>query len=217
VRGYPAGQTSAPFTGLVGHAYGFRCRATDQAPSTGAYPASADVVTLVGNMAGQPDLRIVALAVRPAPGGGLLATVVVENSGSAGTQRGFFVDLYRNDPPSGLGDYGGIVNTWASEPIAAGASLTLNYALTEPAGNADLTVQVDTGNLVPESNEGNNLLGTAASGCVMTEDAYEYDDVPGAAQPMAVGTTQARNLSATQSCSLGPPLPPGDHQLGRRR
>ena len=194
VRGYPAGQTSAPFTGQVGHSYGFRCRATDQAPSTGAYPANADATTLVGQMAGQPDLRLTNLQVRPAPGGGLLATVLVENAGVAGTQRGFFVDLYRNDPPGGLHDYGGIVNTWASEPIAAGASVTLNFALTEPAGNADLTAQVDTGNLVPESNENNNLYTTAASGCVMIEDAFEYDDVPGAAKPLALGASQARNL-----------------------
>ena len=63
-----------------------------------------------------------------------------------------------------------------------------------PAGSADLTAQVDTGNLIPESNEGNNLHGTAASGCVLPEDAYEYDDVPAAAQPLAPGAGQNRNL-----------------------
>ena len=58
-----------------------------------------------------------------APSGGLLATVVVQNAGGAGTQRGFFVDLYRNDPPNGVNDYAGIVNAWVSEPMAAGATL----------------------------------------------------------------------------------------------
>ena len=194
VRGYPAGQTSAPFTGQVGHAYGFRCRATDTAPSTGAYPGSADATTLVGSLAGTPDLRFVGFQVRPAPGGGLLATVVVQNAGTVGTQRGFFVDLYRNDAPGGQHDYAGIVNTWVNEPLGAGASLTLNYALTEPAGNADLYAQVDTGNLIPETDEGNNVQGTAASGCVLPEDGYEFDDVPGAAQPLPVGASQARNF-----------------------
>jgi hypothetical protein len=193
IRGYPAGQTTAPFTGQAGHKYGFRCRATDSAPSTGAW-STADVTTLVGSVTGQPDLRFTSFQVRPAPGGGLLATAVVQNAGSAGTQRGFFVDLYHNDAPSGQHDYAGIVHTWVSEPLAAGASLALDFALTEPAGNASLYAQVDTGNLLPESNESNNLYSTATSGCVMLEDAYEYDDVAAAAKPLAVGASQARNF-----------------------
>jgi hypothetical protein len=120
--------------------------------------------------------------------------VVVHNAGTVGTQRGFMVDLYRNDPPGGAHDYGGIVNAWVSEPLAAGASLALNYAVTEPGGNADLYAQVDTGDLIPETDEGNNVHATAVSGCVQPEDGYEYDDVPGAAKALPVGASQDRNL-----------------------
>lgn len=43
----PVAKTFDLFTGLPGHSYGFRCRATDQAGNTGAYPGTADTSTLV--------------------------------------------------------------------------------------------------------------------------------------------------------------------------
>ena len=99
LRGVAA--TSAPFSGQLGHAYGFRCRATDPNGNPGRYPASADTSTLLSKQSGQADLRVTSLTAVPNTGGAL-GLVTIQNIGATGTQRGFYVDLYEDHSPSGV-------------------------------------------------------------------------------------------------------------------
>lgn len=50
----PMTKTTELFTGQPGHSYAFRCRATDNANNTGAYPSAADAATLVDPSARPP-------------------------------------------------------------------------------------------------------------------------------------------------------------------
>jgi hypothetical protein len=190
LRGAPA--PSAAFSGQPGHRYSFRCRATDHAGNAGSYPVAANTATLVAIQSGQPDLRVVNLSVTPNPAGGALARVSILNDSGVATQRGFFVDLYQDHVPVGVGDFTGVVWTWVSDPLPAGATTTLSAAVS-PGGadhNVTLYAQVDSTGAVDETNEGNNIWTTAATVCAAGMDAYEADNSPVTAKLLATGTSQ---------------------------
>jgi murein DD-endopeptidase MepM/ murein hydrolase activator NlpD len=188
----PAARKSADFNGQVGRFYHFRCRAS-AGEATGAW--SEAVMAFVTQAAGSPDLHILSLSAEPGPGGGLLATLVVRNQGSAGTGNGFYADLYYDRQPAGPGDYAGSVHQWVSEPLAPGATVTLTAGLKQLSGTRNVTLyaQVDSTNVVAESNEGNNIAG-GLSACIAAVDAFEDDDSPAAASLLPPGASQARNF-----------------------
>ena len=188
--------TSAAFSGQPGHRYGFRCRAMDHAGNAGSYPVAADTATLVGTQSGQADLRVASLSVTPNPTGGALAQVTVINDSGVATQRGFYVDLYQDHVPAGVGDFTGVVWTWVSDPLAAGATITFSAAV--GPGGVDHTVtlyaQVDSTGAVDDSNRGNNVWATAATTCAAGTDAYEADASLVTAKLLATGASQDRHF-----------------------
>jgi hypothetical protein len=191
LRQYPG--TSGVFSGVVGRRYSFRC----QAAGSSTYPANPDTTTTTGAISGLSDIVIASLTAEGAPGGGLLATVTIRNQGTVGTQRGFFVDLYRDHKPGFVGDYDGSVYLWVNEPLAAGATRTLKAALTTEAGQANLTLyaQADSSGMLPESDESNNIFpANGVAACLAAEDQFEPDDSAAAAGALAAGASQTRNL-----------------------
>jgi hypothetical protein len=187
---------SADFAGQAGHRYSFRCRATDWANNNGGYPLSGDTTTLAGGQGGQPNLRILDLVALPNPAGGAWARLTIQNDGSAGTDRGFYADLYLNTVPAGPGDYAGSVQLWVNEPLAAGTTRTLEsqVSIGSGQGTQSLYAQVDSTGVVDESDEGDNLQTSGVSLCVAAEDVFEDDGAPGSAATLAAGASQARNF-----------------------
>jgi hypothetical protein len=188
--------TAAAFTGQVGHRYAFRCRATDGANQSGNFSGAGDTATTIGSTSGGANLRISSLSVMASPAGGLWAEVTIQNDGADSTGRGFFVDLYLNDPPSGVGDYGGSVQAWVNEPLAAGASRTLTARVALGSGevSATLTAFVDTTDAVPESNEGDNAYLNGVTRCLAAEDVYEDDNGPGSQRAFNPGNSQTHTI-----------------------
>ena len=193
LRGVAA--TSAAFNGQMGHRYSFRCRAQDDAGSTGSYPDAADTASLIGGQADLPDLRVLGLTAAPDPGGGVIARLTVKNDSGAAMTRGFFADLYLDHAPSGPGDYTGSIQLWVSQPIAAGATTTLSAVVKQPSGerNDTLYAQVDSTGLIEETDENNNRS-PAVSVCVAAEDSYEDDNTPASAPLLPIGTSQAHRI-----------------------
>ncbi len=194
LRGVTA--ASALFSGQLGHRYGFRCRAVDSAGNWGNYPGSADTTTLLGAQSGQADLAITNLTAIPNTGGGALGLVTIQNTGAAGTQRGFYVDLYENHVPNGVGDYSGSVQMWAVAPLAAGATITLTGVVPQASGQqtAALFAQVDSTGVVDESNEGNNIWTQGTGACLVAADGFENDNTPTTAKLLASGTSQGHSF-----------------------
>lgn len=188
--------TSGSFTGQLGHTYAFRCRATDVTNAVGAFSSSGNPSALLGQQSGQPDLRVLDLAVAPNPGGGLWARLTIQNEGSADTQRGFYADLYQNHVPTGPGDTTGSVQLWVNEPLAAGATRTLEAQVLTGGGqgNVNLYALVDSSGVIAESDEGDNAHTAGVSGCLAAEDAYEDDNMPAAAPWFPLGSSQARTI-----------------------
>jgi hypothetical protein len=189
-----ASQTSGTFTGQIGHTYAFRCRATDNANQIGAFSGGGEAQTTVGAAATGSNLRIAGFTVAPNPAGGLWARLTIENSGTAATGRGFFADLY-NQVPAGPGNFTGSVHMWVSEPLAAGATRTLEAQVTQGSGQGNITLYalVDSTGAIAESDEGDNVS-AGVTQCLAAEDAYEDDDSPAAAKPLNPGSSQARTI-----------------------
>ncbi len=187
--------TAGTFAGQLGHTYAFRCRATDAASAVGAYPNSGDTSTLLGSQIGQPDLHVVDLTAAPNPAGGLWARFTIQNEG-ADTQRGFYADLYLGHIPTGPGDTTGSVQLWVNEPLAAGATRTLEAQVTTTGGQGNVTLyaQVDSTGVIAESDEGDNIWGSGVTQCLAAEDAYEDDNWAAQAPFYPFGVAQARNF-----------------------
>ncbi len=183
---------SALFNGQAGHRYGFRCRTTDPAGNQGSYPGSADTTTLVGAQSSPADLRILRLSAVPNPSGGALAQVAIQNNGLASTERGFYVDLYEDHLPTGVGDFAGSVQAWSVSPLAPGATITLSAVFPQASGEhtALLFAQVDSTGVVNESDETNNIWTSGTGACVAAPDAYENDNLASAAKSLANGASQ---------------------------
>ncbi|MCC7361988.1 MAG: peptidoglycan DD-metalloendopeptidase family protein [Anaerolineales bacterium] len=196
--------TSGGFAGQTGHTYAFRCRATDAASLTGSYPTNGDTFTTLGDQSGQPDLRIVDLTVAPNAAGGLWARATIQNEGSASTQRGFYADLYLGTAPTGPFDFTNSVYMWVNEPLAAGATRTLEAPVTTSGaqGTVMLFAQVDSTGAIAESDEGDNIWNGGVSGCLAPEDGYEDDNIAAAARFLPFGS-QARTIGG-----------PGDEDWG---
>jgi len=188
--------TSGSFAGQLGHTYAFRCRATDATTAAGAYPGSGDTRTLLGHQTGQPDLHLADLSVAPNPAGGLWARLTIQNEGSADTQRGFYADLYLNHSPTGPGDVTGSVQLWVNEPLAAGATRTLEAQVLQASGQGNVTLyaQVDSSGVIAESDEDDNRQTTGVTQCLAAEDVYEDDNWPAQAPAYPLGVSQARTL-----------------------
>ena len=194
LRGVAA--TSAAFSGQLGHRYGFRCRASDLSGSQGSYPDAADTTTLLGAQAGQADLSVTNLTAIPNPGGGVLGLVTIQNNGPASTQRGFFVDLYENHLPTGVGDFGGSVQSWAIAPLAPGAAITVTGVVPQASGQqtALLFAQVDSTGVVDETDEGNNLWANGTGACLVAADGFENDNTASVAKLLASGSSQGHSF-----------------------
>jgi hypothetical protein len=188
--------TSAPFTGMAGHRYSFRCRAIDNANNTGSYPPGGDTATLIGTRSGLPNLRVTGLTAAPNPGGGVWVEMTIHNEGDAATPGGVHADLYLDHVPDGVGDYAGSVHTWVTEPMPAGATRTLTAALSQGIGEdtGSLYALVDSIGVVGEADEGDNRHTAGVPVCLAAEDSYEDDDSPTAAKPLSPGASQARNF-----------------------
>ena len=188
--------TSAPFSGQSGHTYGFRCRASDAFGNQGSYPGSADTATLLGAQSGQADLRLTNLTAIPNTGGGALGQVTIQNIGQAGTQRGFYVDLYEDHSPTGPGDFAGSVANWPVSPLAAGATITLTGVVPQASGQhtAALFAQVDLTGAINESDEANNIWTSGTGACLVAADGFENDNTPSAAKLLASGASQGHSF-----------------------
>jgi len=186
------GLTAASFSGQLGHRYGFRCRATDTAGNVGSYPSAADAATLLGAQSGPTDLALLNLVATPNPSGGVLAQVVIQNDSTLSTQRGFYVDLYEDHLPGGVGDFAGSVQVWAVAPLDAGRTITLSAVVPQASGEhtAALFAQADSTGVIDESNEGNNVWSSGTGACVAAPDAYENDNTPSAAKLLPSGQSQ---------------------------
>ncbi len=136
------------------------------------------------------------LAVAPNPAGGLWARLTIQNEGSADTQRGFYADLYLNHIPTGPGDVTGSVALWVNEPLAAGATRTLEAQVLTSSGqaNATLYAQVDSSGVINESDENDNRQTTGVTHCLAAEDAYEDDNWAAQAPYLSFGVSQAHTL-----------------------
>jgi len=88
------------------------------------------------------------------------------------------------------------VHTWVIEPLAAGAAYTLTAPLPQGSGESGGTLYalVDSTGVVGESDEDNNRTAAGAPVCLAAEDAYEDDDSPAGAKPIAAGSPQARTF-----------------------
>src|SRR5262249_29829940 len=132
----------------------------------------------------------------PNSGGGALGLVTILNNGPAGTERGFFVDLYENHLPGGAGDFSGSVQAWAVAPLAPGAALTLTGVGAQASGQQAvmLFAQVDSTGAVNETDEGNNIWSTGAGACLVAADGFENDNLPALAKPLASGVSQGHSF-----------------------
>jgi hypothetical protein len=150
----------------------------------------------VGDASGGADLHVVGLAATLNPAGGLWARLTIQNEGTGSTGRGFFADLYLNDPPGGPGDYGGSVNIWVNEPLAAGATRTLDAQVTLGSGEigATLYALVDSTGVIDETDEGDNAHLVGVTNCLAAEDAFEDDSGPATAKLLSPGASQAHTI-----------------------
>jgi len=161
-------------------------------------------------IAGSPDLAVLSLNAYPNPDGGLLVQAVVKNQGAAPTQNGFYTDLYADHLPGGPGDYTGSIHFWVASPIDTGQSITLTTVITDVStlgqamGQAasatgeqshTLYMQVDSTQAVAEANKSNNIS-TGTQACIASADAFEPDDSPQSARPLALGENQAHNFAS---------------------
>ncbi len=162
---------------------------------------------------GSPDLVVEDVTAYPADaslGGGLLVQAVVRNTGDGPTQKGFYTDLYLDHQPTGAGDYQGSVRFWIASPIEAGATVTLTTVLTDVTGvgglstaalgplsetSVTLYIQADSSGVVSETDNLDNIS-TGLDVCIASADAYESDDLPAEARPIASDGTQRRNFDS---------------------
>jgi murein DD-endopeptidase MepM/ murein hydrolase activator NlpD len=188
--------TSASFSGQLGHQYAYRCRAAAVDGSQGSYPDTADSSTLVGAQTSPADLSVANLTSVPNPSGGVLALVTIRNNSANGTQRGFFVDLYEDYLPSGVGDFTGSVQTWPVAPMAANSTITLSAMVSQASGQhtAVLFAQVDSTGVVTETDESNNIWSSGTGACVVAPDGFEIDSTPSVAKLLASGASQGHSF-----------------------
>ena len=169
-------------------------------------PAVATGDAIAPPETGSADLTILGLNSLPSPSGGALIQAVVQNQGNLDPKNGFYTDIYADPLPAGPGDYTGSVSFWVSDPITAGATVTLTTIITDLGDSlqgtavrlspqeqaAELYVQADSMGAVGESDDANNIS-TGISVCLASADAYEGDDTVATAQPIALGESQAHN------------------------
>jgi len=135
----------------------------------------------------------------------------VSNQGNAPTVNGFYIDLYSNHQPTGVGDFSNIGQFWVASPIEAGTTLTLTTVLTNTAGlqgarrvklaattetTSTLYIQADSSGALSETTKSNNISG-GIQVCTATADSFESDNTAANAKAIMVGTTQSRNFDAT--------------------
>jgi len=107
-----------------------------------------------------PDLIIQDVSIapaNPAKNQDVTVTVTVKNQGTNGT-HGFYISLYQDLPNSPVvGNYG---DQWCQRVLDAGATTTCTKTIKYlNPGSYNLYAQVDSGDDVGESNEGNNVYG----------------------------------------------------------
>ena len=173
-------------------------------------PTAAVGTPIAPPVAGSPDLAVLSLTTYPNPSGGVLVQSVVQNQGNRETQNGFFIDLYANHQPTGVGDYSNIGRFWVASPIAAGTPLTLTTVLTNTTGlsgarriklaattetTSTLYIQADSSGALTETTKGNNISGGVQI-CTASADSLENDNTAASAKTISIGSTQTHNFDA---------------------
>lgn len=160
---------------------------------------------------GAPDLSLLAFDTFPYPNGGVLVQAIVQNVGNKSSGIGFLTDLYLGHLPTGSGDYNGSFQFWVNDPIAAGATVTLTTVITDLTGNNSLTLpsfapasevtgtlyaQIDTGDVVSETSNANNIYSAGIEICVTNPDVYELsgDSTPAEAPLLTLNSPQRHNF-----------------------
>jgi hypothetical protein len=186
-------------------------------------PTTAVGQVITPTPSGSPDLVILSMATYPNPEGGVIVEAVVQNQGDLSTQNGFYTDLYLDHLPNGAGDYIGSLRFWINDPIAPDELVTLTTVVTDlsslsSASQPDATssalqsepgvqsmgtfiensgtlyAQTDSAGSVREPDDQNNIYTAGTPICTAGPDSFESDDTFTAANPIAVGDSQAHNL-----------------------
>jgi murein DD-endopeptidase MepM/ murein hydrolase activator NlpD len=168
--------------------------------------AAGDVITKP--QTGTADLNVQSLiALPPDANNQVLVQAIVSNQGNAPTVNGFYIDLYSNHQPTGVGDFSNIGRFWVASPIEAGTSITLTTILTDtgtlltrqarlPATteiSGTLYVQADSYGVVNETSKSNNISGGMQI-CSASADAFESDGNAASAKSLSIGVAQNHNL-----------------------
>jgi hypothetical protein len=147
------------------------------------------------------------IALPPDANNQVLVQAIVSNQGNAPTVNGFYIDLYSNHQPTGVGDFSNIGRFWVASPIEAGTSITLTTILTDtgtlltrqarlPATteiSGTLYVQADSYGVVNETSKSNNISGGMQI-CSASADAFESDGNAASAKSLSIGVAQNHNL-----------------------
>ncbi len=198
------------FPGFIQHARFSNVGRTDFSYGRIDIPASVAAGMIIPKPAGgAPNLAMLDLTTYPNPDGGVLVQAVIQNQGDGATKSGFYTDLYLDYLPTGAGDYTNSLQFWVNDPIEAGAVVTLTTVITNglvmnnalfynttAAGetNGTLYAQVDSAGSVTETDDNDNIYATGADVCLVGADAYENDETPAAASPIALGEAQTHNF-----------------------
>lgn len=144
---------------------------------------------------GSPDLVVDAVQLHPSsPAQGLPVevTVTVRNAGGDCTAPCFFtVDFYQHLVSApGPGDYGEMFCA-LDIPLAGMTTTCRDFVTYDVSGNRQAWAQVDTDELVTESNEANNVFGPIALNVLADWDG---DGVPNASDNCPYHANPAQNL-----------------------
>lgn len=125
--------------------------------------ASSNAVTVtVNNPVAQPDLVVTGISwapPSPATGNAVTFTATIKNQGTAATPGSTALNVAFSV------DGSVVSNGSVAGPLAVGASMNVSAssAWSAAAGSHTVLVNVDPGNLIPESNKNNNTLSTSMS------------------------------------------------------
>jgi hypothetical protein len=112
----------------------------------------------------------------------------------------FYLDFYVDHQPTGCGDWASVAY-WTVSSLAPGATRDFTYNYTfNTAGTHNLWAFVDSGCMVPESNEGNNIRGPVAinvvQGGTCSGTAMSFEQTVGGSLS---NSTPSRNYCFTAS------------------
>jgi hypothetical protein len=133
-----------------------------------------------------PDLTIDRIEVPETISVGEAVTVgiVISNAGLGVVSDTFDVDIYVNPSrtpvlkgQAGQGTKGGSSpKQWVTEVLTQGLGTVLNYVIVLPSpGDYDIWAQVDTSDLIEESNEENNILGPVEISLFCSDQCDDFD------------------------------------------